>query len=87
MFSILFTLVQVGLCYGEVINPYANPIMAWVYSDVRCQPYYLEHTDRYFCTDEGVFTCVSKYHAFNFIHCHINDNKDNNDNNKFWQYL
>ena len=44
---------------SEEYNPYVNPIMAWIYSDVRCQPYYLEHTDRYFCTDDGVFTCVS----------------------------
>ncbi|XP_023328477.1 delta-like protein C isoform X1 [Eurytemora carolleeae] len=64
MFSILFALVQVGVCFAfrfssEEYNPYVNPIMAWIYSDVRCQPYYLEHTDRYFCTDDGVFTCVN----------------------------
>ena len=57
----------------EVYNPYTNPIMAWIYSDVRCQPYYLEHTDRYFCTDDGVFTCVSKYPSYIY-------NDDNNDN-------
>ena len=53
--------------------------MAWVYSDVRCQPYYLEHTDRYFCTDDGVFTCVSKYYASKDLH-DINDKNDNSNN-------
>ena len=55
--------------------------MAWIYSDVRCQPYYLEHTDRYFCTDDGVFTCVSKYLSY----IYNDDNKDddiNDDDNE-----
>ena len=48
----------------ENFRPYWNPIYAWVYSDVRCQPYYLQHTDRYFCTDDGVVVCLSKDIAF-----------------------
>ena len=55
--------------------------MAWIYSDVRCQPYYLEHTDRYFCTDDGVFTCVSKYPSYIFNDDNNDDDDDDDDDN------